>query len=359
MNTTCSMSPCSKVGRMIFSSSSAYMVEKVLGTGAFGEVSQCLNLTTFKRVALKQTRRSTYNERAEREVQILKTLQQSNSHRYNIVRWHEAFVWEGCYCLEFEKLDVNLLEYLRRSKSGSLKLQEIRPILQQLATALQFLQSLKIVHADLKPENIMMVDKMCKPPRVKLIDFGLAIPISEVHAGKKIQTLWYRAPEILQGAAFNETIDIWSLGCIAVELFLGKRLFAASDEHDMVNQISHILKQHSWISSKQSQQRVPSMARLESHSINDLNDLLLRVPRNHHAGDEMWAELKDRMRFVELIEKMLEIEPSHRITPTEILQDPFLTMSHLVFPFDHTAYYRACIEQMDFSKTQQKDNKLG
>ncbi|XP_071352192.1 homeodomain-interacting protein kinase 1-like isoform X2 [Trachinotus anak] len=91
-----------------------------------------------------------------------------------IIRWDNPFTCKGLYCLEFEKLDISLREFLQRSQHRSLLLREIRLIVQQLATDLEFLKTVGIIHADLKPENIMMVDRLGQPLRVKVIDFGLA-----------------------------------------------------------------------------------------------------------------------------------------------------------------------------------------
>ncbi|KAM8833124.1 homeodomain-interacting protein kinase 1-like isoform 1-T1 [Synchiropus picturatus] len=367
------MATCCKVGRMFYSPSSAYVVEKVLGRGNFGEVTQCKNLLTVETVAVKQTRDSSYIEQAMEEAEILRTLKECNSDKYNIVRWNDAFTWEGCYCLEFEKLDVTLLEYMQKTDSGALQLQEIRPILQQLATALKFLQSLKIVHGDLKPENIMLVDEQRKPPRVKVIDFGLAIPISEVYLGQIFQTLWYRcsfggtcrAPEILLGAPFNEIIDVWSLGCIAVEMLVGQTLFPAQDEFEMMRRISHTLESppnymlmsalrsaeyfELDITGRWTSKTPPETNGCDSHVINSLHDLLVIVPFDKSTGKEIGAELNDRVRFIELIGKMLKIEPEKRITAGQILQDPFVTMSHLHWMFVDTSYFESCVDFMESS----------
>ncbi|XP_035998492.1 homeodomain-interacting protein kinase 1-like [Fundulus heteroclitus] len=156
------------------------------------------------------------------------------SDKFNIIIFNDSFSHVGYYCLEFEKLDINMLEFLQRRPDHALELKEIRPVVHQLATALDFLQDVGIVHADLKPENIMIVDRGQQPMRVKIIDFGLALKNPEEHTGTVLQTLWYRCPEVLLGTAFNGAIDVWSLGCITVEIFTGSALFPGEDEEDMI-----------------------------------------------------------------------------------------------------------------------------
>ena len=87
------------------------------------------------------------------------------------------------------------------------------------------LKQLGLIHADLKPENIMMVDPQRHPYRVKVIDFGSASHVSKAVPSTYLQSRYYRAPEIILGLPFNERIDMWSLGCVAAELFLGWPLY--------------------------------------------------------------------------------------------------------------------------------------
>ncbi|KAG7244377.1 hypothetical protein INR49_002279 [Caranx melampygus] len=116
-------------------------------------------LTTNETVALKLLQQNSNTEEAKAEEAMLKKLMDLDAHKFNIVRWNESFTFEGHYCLEFEKLDISLYELMQNRQPSFLQLQEIRPIVQQLAVALDFLKCLGILHADLKPENIMMISR--------------------------------------------------------------------------------------------------------------------------------------------------------------------------------------------------------
>ena len=124
-------------------------------------------------------------------------------------------------------LELNLYDFLKNNKFCPLKLKYIRPIMQQVLTALSKLKQLGLIHADLKPENIMMVDPSRHPYRVKVkfnftftlfthyvkvIDFGSASHVSKAVPSTYLQSRYYRAPEIILGLPFNERIDMWSLG---------------------------------------------------------------------------------------------------------------------------------------------------
>ncbi|EOA96638.1 Homeodomain-interacting protein kinase 4, partial [Anas platyrhynchos] len=120
-----------------------------------------------------------------------------------------------------------------------LPVRHIRTIVAQVLVALAKLKELAIIHADLKPENIMLVDHARHPFRVKLVDFGSACIFSEVCFIKEpyIQTRFYRAPEILLGLPFCEKMDMWSLGCVVAELHLGRPLYPGRNEDEQVRYI--------------------------------------------------------------------------------------------------------------------------
>ncbi|KAK0148320.1 Homeodomain-interacting protein kinase 2 [Merluccius polli] len=108
----------------------------------------------------------------------------------------------------------------------------------QLATALDYLSTIGIIHADLKPENIMLTGQGMK---VKLIDFGLSHHVSQVRIGMGLQTLWYRCPEIMLGLPFTGLIDMWSLGCVVAELLIGFPIYPGDTEYDMWRYIQKTL----------------------------------------------------------------------------------------------------------------------
>ncbi|KAA8587177.1 hypothetical protein FQN60_001013 [Etheostoma spectabile] len=337
------------VGELISSSSSQYEVQDLLGCGSFGAVTQCRKVATNEMVALKIYKNKAFIEEAKEEASILRILKELGSDQFNIVKWHDSFTFEGRYYLEFEELDISLTEFLQMSPSKSLGLTDVRPIVQQLATALDFLKSTGFAHSDLKPDNIMMVDRVRQPLRVKVIDFGLALNHPENWTGATLQTRWYRAPEILLGAPFDEAIDVWSLGCIAAEMLMGTVLFPGCDSYDMMRHINLIVgkapdrilndgmytrqyfrpKYHIW-----NPPFWTFMSSLEKRhytftpcTIKSLSDVT-KVPANLSAQDASAQEC-DRVSFADLLTKLLDMDALQRIKPSQILQHPFITTSHL------------------------------
>jgi dual specificity tyrosine-phosphorylation-regulated kinase 2/3/4 len=92
----------------------------------------------------------------------------------------------------------------------------------------------KVVHCDLKPENILL--QTSHGTSIKLIDFGTSC--FENHTCYTyIQSRFYRAPEVIMGIEYSSPIDMWSLGCILLELHLGYPLFAGEDEREQLAMI--------------------------------------------------------------------------------------------------------------------------
>ena len=119
-------------------------------------------------------------------------------------------------------------------------LSPIRKLSIQLLLALQLLAQpdVNIIHCDLKPENILL----CHPRRsaIKLIDFGSSC-YANAPTYTYIQSRFYRSPEVLLGIPYTAKIDIWSLGCVVVEMHTGEPLFGGLNQADQVCRIIDIL----------------------------------------------------------------------------------------------------------------------
>uniref|UniRef100_A0A3P9DUK7 Protein kinase domain-containing protein n=1 Tax=Maylandia zebra TaxID=106582 RepID=A0A3P9DUK7_9CICH len=189
------------------------------GEGGFGIVAKCRDTMTNRAVAIKVNKsRPDILQQAKLEIFILEQLRRLDSDAANIVQWDGFFHDGERVCLKFELLDQCLRDYIWDRKNHCLPISEVRPILGQLTNALSHLGSVGMVHADLKPGNIMVVNRHESPIKVKLIDFGLACPASAVMPGDRVGTVGYCAPEVMLGLPYNEAIDMWSLGLVAVEL---------------------------------------------------------------------------------------------------------------------------------------------
>ncbi|MBN3320022.1 HIPK2 kinase, partial [Atractosteus spatula] len=178
---------------VLCSMTNTYEVLEFLGRGTFGQVVKCWKRGTNEIVAIKILKNHpSYARQGQIEVSILARLSTESADDYNFVRAYECFQHKNHTCLVFEMLEQNLYDFLKQNKFSPLPLKYIRPILQQVATALMKLKSLGLIHADLKPENIMLVDPARQPYRVKVIDFGSASHVSKAVCSTYLQSRYYR-----------------------------------------------------------------------------------------------------------------------------------------------------------------------
>ncbi|XP_056324716.1 homeodomain-interacting protein kinase 1 isoform X4 [Danio aesculapii] len=362
---------------ILCSVSNSYEVLEFLGRGTFGQVAKCWKRGTNEIVAIKILKNHpSYARQGQIEVSILNRLSAENADEFNFVRSYECFQHKGHTCLVFEMLEQNLYDFLKHSKFSPLPLRHIRPILQQVATALMKLKCLGLIHADLKPENIMLVDPIRQPYRVKVIDFGSASHVSKAVCSTYLQSRYYRAPEIILGLPFCEAIDMWSLGCVIAELFLGWPLYPGASEYDQIRYISqtqglppeYLLSAGTKTSrffnrgpdSSYPLWRLKTPSEHESemgikskearkYIFNCLDDMMQVNLPNHLEGTDLLAEKADRRELIDLLKRMLRLDADKRITPTKTLAHPFVTMSHLL-NFPHSSHVKSCFQNMDICK---------
>ncbi|XP_020857884.1 homeodomain-interacting protein kinase 1 isoform X2 [Phascolarctos cinereus] len=362
---------------ILCSMTNSYEVLEFLGRGTFGQVAKCWKRSTKEIVAIKILKNHpSYARQGQIEVSILSRLSSENADEYNFVRSYECFQHKNHTCLVFEMLEQNLYDFLKQNKFSPLPLKYIRPILQQVATALMKLKSLGLIHADLKPENIMLVDPVRQPYRVKVIDFGSASHVSKAVCSTYLQSRYYRAPEIILGLPFCEAIDMWSLGCVIAELFLGWPLYPGASEYDQIRYISQTqgLPAEYLLSAGTKTSRffnrdpnlgyplwrlkTPEEHELETgikskearkYIFNCLDDMAQVNMSTDLEGTDMLAEKADRREYIDLLKKMLTIDADKRITPLKTLNHPFVTMTHLL-DFPHSNHVKSCFQNMEICK---------
>ncbi|XP_029105596.1 homeodomain-interacting protein kinase 2-like isoform X3 [Scleropages formosus] len=362
---------------VLCSMTNTYEVLEFLGRGTFGQVVKCWKRGTNEIVAIKILKNHpSYARQGQIEVSILARLSTESADDYNFVRAYECFQHKNHTCLVFEMLEQNLYDFLKQNKFSPLPLKYIRPVLQQVGTALMKLKSLGLIHADLKPENIMLVDPARQPYRVKVIDFGSASHISKAVCSTYLQSRYYRAPEIILGLPFSEAIDMWSLGCVIAELFLGWPLYPGASEYDQIRYIS----QTQGLPAEYLLSAGTKTTRFFNRDPDSTYPLWrLKTPEDHEAetgikskearkyifnclddmaqvnmttdleGSDMLAEKADRREFIDLLMKMLTIDADKRITPIETLNHPFVTMTHLL-DFPHSSHVKSCFQNMEICK---------
>ncbi|KAG7519040.1 homeodomain-interacting protein kinase 1-like [Solea senegalensis] len=351
-----------------------FLMESFLGSGTFGKVVKCTRINDMKTVAIKMMKIQGLDvEPANEEVAMMRKLKSLESDKCNLVHWYRAFTDGRHIFLEFEHLDKTLYEFMKERRFNPLLLKEIRPIILQLANALSHLKAAGIIHGDIKLENVMLVDHLREPYRVKVIDFGIACEVSAAKVGTKLQTRPYRSPEIILGLPFTEAIDMWSLGCLAATMFLGTHLYPGKNEYDMMRLIVQTQGQPpdsmlsaGWNTYRFFQKNVRSTRsvwklkspkqvwglqsvetrRLKLQSLDDIENIW--CVRSHHYVDA-FVEMTDKEAFVDLLKGTLQLEATKRTTPQELLQHRFISMQHFDAMRCYSKYARSCSFIMETS----------
>jgi dual specificity tyrosine-phosphorylation-regulated kinase 2/3/4 len=220
----------------------AYRFEilQMLGKGSFGQVCKCVDHKTSQLVAIKIIKnKPKFHKQGAVEVKVLHHLNTHDSEdTQNIVKLFDSFTFRSHLCLVFELLSLNLYEYLKINHFQGVTLSLVRCFALQILSTLRFSSFHNIVHCDLKPENILL--RNATRAAIKVIDFGSSCFTPE-QIYTYIQSRFYRAPEIMLGIPYTPAIDIWSFGCILVELYTGYPVFPGESENDQMLRIMEVL----------------------------------------------------------------------------------------------------------------------
>ncbi|XP_781415.1 cyclin-dependent kinase 1 [Strongylocentrotus purpuratus] len=216
-----------------------FMKIEKLGEGTYGVVYKGKHKRTGKIVALKKIRLESEEEgvpsTAIREISLLKEL-----YHPNIVMLEDVLMEPNRLYLVFEYLTMDLKKYMESLKGKQMDPALVKSYLHQMVDGILFCHSRRILHRDLKPQNLLIDNN----GTIKLADFGLArafgIPV-RVYT-HEVVTLWYRAPEVLLGSTrYACPIDMWSLGCIFAEMVTKRPLFHGDSEIDQLFRIFRTL----------------------------------------------------------------------------------------------------------------------
>ncbi|OMJ94086.1 hypothetical protein SteCoe_2861 [Stentor coeruleus] len=300
----------------------AYRFEilEILGRGSFSQVVKCLDYKKNEIVAVKIIKnKKKFNAQAAIEIRLLENINNKDlDDSSNCIHLKEYFTFRGHICLVFEVLSMNLYELLKENSFKGMSTLLIRKIAIQVLQCLKFLKSIHIIHCDLKPENILL--RNSESSSIKVIDFGSSCYDHE-RIYSYIQSRFYRAPEILLGVPYTNTIDMWSLGCILAELYTATPLFPANNEVELMTMILEI-------------NDVPSLDLL-SRSLRKkfffdrenrprlTMDSRGRIVRPNTKKLDEVLKCTDA-KFVEFIQKCLEWDPKKRMTPEEALRHDWI-----------------------------------
>ncbi|XP_063385517.1 serine/threonine-protein kinase minibrain [Cydia fagiglandana] len=324
-----------------------YEISSPIGKGSFGQVVKAYDHEEQCQVAIKIIKnKKPFLNQAQIEVKLLEMMNRADAeNKYYIVKLKRHFMWRNHLCLVFELLSYNLYDLLRNTNFRGVSLNLTRKFAQQLCTALLFLSQpeLNIIHCDLKPENILL----CNPKRsaIKIVDFGSSCQLGQ-RIYQYIQSRFYRSPEVLLGIPYDLAIDMWSLGCILVEMHTGEPLFSGANEIDQMNKIVEVLgmpPDHLLDQAHKTRKFFDKLPASEGggyvlKKVNGKDGRKYRAAGTRRLHDILGVEgggpaarrrgepghsVSDYLKFKDLILRMLEYDPKQRVTPYYALQHNF------------------------------------
>ncbi|CAG0912831.1 unnamed protein product [Notodromas monacha] len=308
-----------------------YTLLATLGEGTFGKVVKVQDTHKDRTLAVKIIKNvSKYREAARLEINVLETLRRRDpDDRHLCVRLLHWFDYHGHMCLAFEMLGLSVFDFLKENQFYPYSMEQVRHIAYQLCFAVKFLHDNRLTHTDLKPENILFVSseyqtvyqskrrevKRVIDSDIRLIDFGSAT-FDDEHHSTIVSTRHYRAPEVILELGWSQPCDVWSIGCIVFELYLGITLFQTHDNREHLAMMERILGPIPYRMSKQSKTKYFTRGKLEW----DERTAGGRFVRENCKPLKSYKleEDEDSSHLFDLIERMLDYEPHKRMTLREV-----------------------------------------
>jgi len=221
-----------RIGEML---DTRYSVFGYTGQGVFSNVVRARDKTRQDmEVCIKIIRNNEIMHKTGlKELEILRRINDTDPEdKYHCIRLHRNFFHKQHLCMVFEPLSMNLREVLKKyGKNVGLHIKAVRSYAQQMLLALKVMKKANIVHADIKPDNILVNESKLL---LKLCDFGSASHVAEGEITPYLVSRFYRAPEIILGMKYDFAIDLWSSGTTFYELYTGKIMFSGHTNNHML-----------------------------------------------------------------------------------------------------------------------------
>ncbi|KAK1803476.1 hypothetical protein P4O66_020907, partial [Electrophorus voltai] len=344
------------------------------GKPFWAQVAKCWKRGTSEVVAIKILKsHPSYARQGQNEVSILTRLSRENADEFNFVRAYECFPAQEAHMPGVRDAGAEPLRFPQAQQVHPTAAEmHPGPVLQQVAKALMKLKSLGLIHTDLKPDNIMLVDPVRQPYRVKVIDFGSASHFSK--APSYLQSRYYRSPEIILGLPFCEAIDCGPWAVSLLNCSWAGPLYPGPSEYDQIRYISETqgLPAECMLSAGTNTHyyfycyplwrlKTPSEHEAErgiksketgKYILNCLDDMM-QVNMTSLEGTDVLAEKADRREFIDLLKKMLTLDADKRITPVKPLNPPVSDHDPPPpFPLTVHSDVKSCLQNMEICKRQ-------
>ncbi|KAJ1403281.1 Serine/threonine-protein kinase, active site [Sesbania bispinosa] len=314
---------------------SRYKIHSKMGEGTFGQVLECWDRERKEMVAVKIVRGvKKYREAAMIEIEVLQHLGKHDKGGNRCVQIRNWFDYRNHICIVFEKLGPSLYDFLRKNNYRSFPIDLVREIGRQLLECVAFMHDLHMIHTDLKPENILLVSpeylkipdyksssrspgsffkRVPKSSAIKVIDFG-STTYEREDQNYIVSTRHYRAPEVILGLGWSYPCDVWSVGCILVELCTGEALFQTHENLEHLAMMERVLGP------------IPQqmLKRADRHAEKYVRRGRLVWPEGATSRESIKAVMK-----LPRLQGLLRYDPFERLTARDALRHSFFMRDHL------------------------------
>ena len=346
-----------------------------LGEGTFGKVLECYDRVKQEYCAVKVIRNvPKYKAAAKIEVDVLKEIgRRDERDEFHCIRLKESFEHEGHACLMFDMYGLSLFDFMKKNHYKPFSLALVQKFAKQLIKAVAFMHELKMTHTDLKPENVLLeapgyvrvvsgdvnnannnatnmataaavattttttsacTIKVPVTSAIKLIDFGSTTLEDQYHS-TIVSTRHYRAPEIILGTGWSYPCDMWSIGCILIELLTGDALFQTHENMEHLAMMRNVLgHMHTDVIKRSSKETIEKYFNSETYELSwpeGAKDI--ESERAVQAVQPLDIMIRERFECEEtgtllrhLLSRLLEYDPDTRITAKDALNHGFFRL---------------------------------
>lgn len=286
-----------------------YQIIKTIGEGGMANVYLAKDTILDRNVAVKVLRGDLADDekfvrRFQREA-----LSASKLNHPNIVEMYDVGEDDGRYYIVMEYVQGKTLKSLVK-KRGALTLPEVIDIMTQLTSAIMCAHDSYIIHRDIKPQNVMILDD----GRVKIMDFGIAMALNSnelTQTNSVMGSVHYLPPEQANGSGSTIKSDIYSLGILMYELLIGKVPFKGDNAVE--------------IAIKQMKEPIPSICKQNPDIPQSVENIVLRAcaknPKNRYDSvREMYDDIKSCLLEENLKQRKLVYKyPEHELEETKVM----------------------------------------
>jgi len=324
------------------------VTENMCGKGVFSIVVKAKDEQDKNLVAIKVMRcNDMMRAAAEKEIEILERLNRADrGNKKNVIRLLRTFSYRNHLCIVFECMWDNLRVALKKyTKDKGMSLRAVRAYTKQLLIGLRHIHKCGILHADIKPDNILIT---AGHNLVKICDLGSAMELTDVDPTPYLVSRFYRSPEICFGAKYGPPADTFAMGATLYEIFTGKILFPGKSNNDMLRhfmdlkgKFPHKLiksgmtwKQHfdenldfKYVDKHQVTRKKVVRTITDCSAKRSMLDLIMQrigpeKQKSETKDDQLYV--KKAKQFADLLTQMTALDPEKRATPDDLLQHPFV-----------------------------------